>query len=74
MNRYRIKFHTGPTQVERFAIKVAASDLIDPKTVILGTEHVYFDCEGTDITDATIVAQRVLGETRGITVQPIITR
>jgi hypothetical protein len=74
MNRYRIKFHTGPTQVERYAIKVAADDLIDSKTVILGTEHVYFDVEGTDITDATIVAQRILGETHGLTVQPIFPR
>jgi hypothetical protein len=65
----RIKFHTGPTQVETQAQRAEQSGrIIGP--VVRGTEHVYFTVEGRSISDGRAVAEQILGQSCHINVAP----
>jgi hypothetical protein len=76
MNKFRIKFWTGPMLVGSYARHVL--DHLDKTTTNLkcGTHHIYFTVEGRDITDAHDFAARVLSDFSGdrpvLTISPII--
>jgi len=59
MNPYRIRFRVGPAWVTELGRKVQETGLC----VNVGTEHLWIDATGTDLTDATL---RVQGTVKAI--------
>lgn len=70
MKRYAVKFHTGPCDVERLAIKAAASETISD--VELGTEHIYFTILAADVIDADARIRREVGSSCRVTTQELV--
>jgi hypothetical protein len=44
MNVYKLRYWTGPTQVEEWADRLVASGV---KVTVRGTEHVYVEAQGS---------------------------
>jgi len=65
VNTWRVKFHTGPLDVQRLAVKAAADEGISD--VHLGTEHIYFTILAGDVLDCDARIRRAVGSSVKVT-------